>query len=932
MSEADCRRWIAETIEWLRSRKARPDQERICKMVQRRHGVSPSRTRRQLDRLLRSRAVLRVRYKGSHSYRNAVPGQLEPGERSGRSARDRNSGQRGPARDKSRPPAEQLSVVVTRARHKEVLEQQVARARGRKPPAEVEGEAAERRRRLPVTDSGGPERKKTRRTKEADPSESEGSDEDEDSAAPVKGRELEGQGPSEAQNEAETATDCGSEDSDTEGSPVKSPDTEGHSAEDVREEMSTEEQLEASPAVGQGTSPDPVGESETITEAEPRSESEVRLCPGSTGEAGSSDGPISMEKSCGEEPGVQQGEEDAELETLDQLGPVVCDTAGLSQCTEDRPRAAYDQKTSHQLESQTSEGRADGLLNDIRPHCHRQYAAAFLSRVWNELEPRADQGPQLLQKKEPRDADQVISSGYIMQYVESKKKWKEKYFVMKASYGLDCFENKEAAQRGLKADGTVQLSGYIPLSSVSDYKELVNQSWPVFNGVADTYLEEQHLNLPTSHHLFLWHSYKPHLLLCFHTEEDYHTWSMVLADGIRHLNTVMYGRDTFEVRALLEAVRVYREQKGHYGTCDLYLGSEVEILSNLVMEDLCPVLESQLIPHIRGAESKRKQAWLKMLGDMYAVVEAQVSAEFPALLGEYEEQRQRLERTVRPDFNQILTAKKQLVEKIQASLGERVRCFCRDEVRPQLRPVQELVAGSMATALGETRRLFSEEVSEVISKVKNGENSSTLAQVCSQLLVLPYHSVQMHHCYKKTEELEQYLSEVGPRFSFCGVHFLMHRAQNIVQQKFDSDSNAAVRQFVRDTLLELFLPFVLKSLEPVCKPELPEYEAYVSADEEGVIQLEATYKELVLHIVSGEINKATKETSTQPKFSLYNESMAYLWDNEPQLSTAEHPKSIHSTSPTELSGQSPALGTISEHMDHTESTPASGNSMEVDGI
>ncbi|XP_062892085.1 sterile alpha motif domain-containing protein 1-like [Mobula hypostoma] len=358
MSEADCRRWIAETIEWLRSRKARPDQERICKMVQRRHGVSPSRTRRQLDRLLRSRAVLRVRYKGSHSYRNAVPGQLEPAERSGRTAggsgRDRSSGQRGPARDKSRPPAEQLSVVVTRARHKEVLEQQVARARGRKPPAEMEGEAAERRRRHPVTDSG-PERKKTRRTKEADPSDSEGSDEDEDNAAPVKGCELVGQEPSGAQKEAEAATDCGSEDSDTEGSPVKSPDTEGHSAEDVGEKMPTEERLEASLAVGQGTSPDPVDESEAMTEAEPRSEAEVRLCPGSTGEAGSSDGPVAMEKGCGEEPGVHQGEEDAELKTLDQLGPVVCDTAGLPQCTEDRPRAAYDQRTSYQLESQTSE-------------------------------------------------------------------------------------------------------------------------------------------------------------------------------------------------------------------------------------------------------------------------------------------------------------------------------------------------------------------------------------------------------------------------------------------------------------------------------------------------------------------------------------------------------------------------------------------------
>eukprot|EP00062_Callorhinchus_milii_P024833 gi/632985165/ref/XP_007909525.1/ PREDICTED: atherin-like [Callorhinchus milii] len=79
MSEAECEEWILETIDSLRSRKARPDEERICRLVARRHGLSPSRARRELERLLRSRAVLRVSYKGSHSYRNA--GKWRPARR-----------------------------------------------------------------------------------------------------------------------------------------------------------------------------------------------------------------------------------------------------------------------------------------------------------------------------------------------------------------------------------------------------------------------------------------------------------------------------------------------------------------------------------------------------------------------------------------------------------------------------------------------------------------------------------------------------------------------------------------------------------------------------------------------------------------------------------------------------------------------------------
>ncbi|XP_078537493.1 sterile alpha motif domain-containing protein 1 [Lissotriton helveticus] len=71
--------WILETIDSLRSRKARPDLERICRMVRRRHGPEPERTRQELERMVQRRAVLRVSYKGSISYRNAA--RLQPPRR-----------------------------------------------------------------------------------------------------------------------------------------------------------------------------------------------------------------------------------------------------------------------------------------------------------------------------------------------------------------------------------------------------------------------------------------------------------------------------------------------------------------------------------------------------------------------------------------------------------------------------------------------------------------------------------------------------------------------------------------------------------------------------------------------------------------------------------------------------------------------------------
>ncbi|KAM9314993.1 sterile alpha motif domain-containing protein 1 [Pholidichthys leucotaenia] len=76
------REWILETIDSLRSRKARPDLERICRMVRRRHGSDPDRTRAELEKLIQEQTVLKVSYKGSISYRNAAKVQRKSRKKS----------------------------------------------------------------------------------------------------------------------------------------------------------------------------------------------------------------------------------------------------------------------------------------------------------------------------------------------------------------------------------------------------------------------------------------------------------------------------------------------------------------------------------------------------------------------------------------------------------------------------------------------------------------------------------------------------------------------------------------------------------------------------------------------------------------------------------------------------------------------------------
>uniref|UniRef100_UPI00398EB6FF sterile alpha motif domain-containing protein 1-like isoform X2 n=1 Tax=Pristiophorus japonicus TaxID=55135 RepID=UPI00398EB6FF len=380
MAEAECQRWIQDTIESLRSRKARPDLERICKMVQRRHGLAPSRTRRQLERLLRSRTVLRVSYKGSHSYRNAAPPQPGPAP---------------PASGRRSSP--QRHSVLTRARLRGVQQQQVARGQG----------AAERgRRRLPTP---GTERKKTRSTKEAAPSEGEGSDEE--TVAPLKDQDSMRQPSGEARKGVEDAADRVSGDCETEAGPVKLPATRDRPSEGTSEELSTEDRVETSSAVEQSPSRCPSAECKDLIGAEMEVAAEdlkivrERICPENDGDVGSSEVSIPMEEGCSDQrsqqPCANQGEAESELGAAGRQGPVLCDPGEASRSTERRPLAEYDHMTCHQPDAKTTED------TPLPKDCNRRKADDSLDTMLLGQLPSASPSP----KREAVETAAGLSSG-----------------------------------------------------------------------------------------------------------------------------------------------------------------------------------------------------------------------------------------------------------------------------------------------------------------------------------------------------------------------------------------------------------------------------------------------------------------------------------------------------------------------------------------
>ncbi|XP_015917766.1 histone acetyltransferase KAT6B [Parasteatoda tepidariorum] len=72
MSDTKCGGLILDTIDQLRKRKARPDLDRICHMLERKHGLKSPAVNEELTRLVNEGTVVKVDYKGNTSYRNAA--------------------------------------------------------------------------------------------------------------------------------------------------------------------------------------------------------------------------------------------------------------------------------------------------------------------------------------------------------------------------------------------------------------------------------------------------------------------------------------------------------------------------------------------------------------------------------------------------------------------------------------------------------------------------------------------------------------------------------------------------------------------------------------------------------------------------------------------------------------------------------------------
>ncbi|XP_017581182.2 protein Niban 1 [Pygocentrus nattereri] len=591
-------------------------------------------------------------------------------------------------------------------------------------------------------------------------------------------------------------------------------------------------------------------------------------------------------------------------------------------------------------------GRTEAELKNFSPHYKRQYCVAFFSQLQDEVEQHRTGQTQLLKQKEPPQASVVVYKDSL-QHFDDSKKWKERFVVVRADYSLELHDSQETFTKGTPARHTLLLTGGTVLTSEEKYSALVDKAFPDLNSSKEEGSPSV-VTLPGPFPVYLRLPFKRDSYFSFQQQEKQIQFISTLSDCIRHQNHDFLKMNTCEVQAFLKAIHFYRQEKGHYESWEMLVGSDSQVLANLVMEELLPSLQTELLPKLKGKKAERKRVWFTTVEATYELVQEQLREGLQSLKDECREAAKQQEALIRSDMDQIVNSRTFLETKLQGLVSEPAVKFCSESVAPYLASILEELMGPVSSGFQAVRQRLEIELSRICKDFAPGGDPEKLTKALEEV-----GRAQLEDCYQHVTVLKEQLHELRNRFKFSNSTLLVHTTQGHMQQlmenaaytfetllqsavkdkpdklatvmdkaklrvlkQYDYDSSTVRKKIFQDALVDITLPAIRRNLAPTCKTELQNYEQYIFADYTNFIQVENVYDDILLNILNNEVNKVVKEAASLKKHNLFVDStelqcisQSSLNDSRtPPLSAPSSPAKVPVTQKAEEKSTSPLVG------------------------
>ncbi|CAL8396230.1 unnamed protein product [Boreogadus saida] len=553
-------------------------------------------------------------------------------------------------------------------------------------------------------------------------------------------------------------------------------------------------------------------------------------------------------------------------------------------------------------------GQAESELKAFSPFYRNQYSVTHFSRVEDELEQQKQKATQLLKQRESPEAGEVLYEEAVLHFDEGRK-WRERYMVVRANYCLECHDSLESFIKGAPARHILLPTGGTVLTTEEKYMAMVDKCFP--DSTSSNVKEEfapPLSSMPGQFPVYLRLPYRRDYYFCFRLEARQAGFLSILSACIRHQNQDFLKKKTCEVQAFLKAIQLYRQEKGKYEAWDMMIGSDVRVLANLVMEQLLPTLERDMLPHLKAKKTEKKRMWFATVEASYILVQENLMEGMSSLKKECDATGRQQEVLIHSDMDQIISSRALLEEKLRASVLEPAEGFSAEGVQPYLASVLEELMEPISSGFQEGRGLSETLMDGLCQDLQTNGVTDHLKQQMAQLS-----RPNLLSCYQRIGSLKEKLPHLQERFGFSNVSSLIHSAQIDLQQlmenagytfelmlqkviqdqpeqaaaamekakhrvlkQYDYDSSTLRKKLFQDALVAITLPHIKKNLAAVCKPELQRLAQSVDVDHAHFVHVENVYESVLLQTLDKEVTKVVKEAASLKKYNLLNDSRDLL--------------------------------------------------------
>ncbi|XP_056270036.1 protein Niban 1a [Pseudoliparis swirei] len=591
-------------------------------------------------------------------------------------------------------------------------------------------------------------------------------------------------------------------------------------------------------------------------------------------------------------------------------------------------------------------GQAEAELKEFSPYYTKQFSLARFSELEDDLEQHKEKITQLLKQRVASEGGEVLYEERVFFFDETRK-WKERYVVVRANYCLECHDGLETFVKGTPARQTLLPTGGAVLTTEDKYMAMVDQCFPDDTSVKEDFTPPLS-GMPAQFPVYLRLPYRRDSYFCFRQEVKRDAFLSILSDCIRHQNQDFLKKKTCEVQAFLKAIQLYRQDKGKYEAWDMLIGSDVRVMANVVMEQLLPSLEKDMLPRLKAKKMERKRVWFATVEAAYVLIQEHLLEGLSALKEECRTSVRQQEVLIHSDMDQILNSRQQLEEKVRAKVSERAEKLCSESVQPYLASVLEELMEPVSSGFLEGRQLSEHAMDQVCQDVLQLVNKEELKKALADMA-----RPNLLGCYQKIGSLQEKLQHLQERFGFSNISGVIHSAQIDLQQltenaaytfeqllhkvfqdnpdnpgsavekakhrvlkQYDYDSSTVRKRISREALVSITLPFIKKNLAS-CKAELQDIEQSLDGDYTNYIHVENVYERILLQSLDKEVIKVVKEAASLKKYNLFTDSRDLL----SQSSRSSLSSPAVSSSETSVEPPSPLVANGLPHSPLEERSP-----------